>query len=385
MSEFEGSICYIVPSYAADASSHMAHLPRFLSEVGKYCELHVIIQRGRGQPQIPNVRSVYVQQPGNHLQRAIELIQVAYRLRRQGCKKFFVRISASAALELNLLSRFLGLQVYYWMSGQGKDLKPAWREGVRRRLYYEFGDWLLHINIRLAHRFVTGPESMVKYFAKEYRADTAKTIVLYNNVNLQIFKPLGVPNAKENIRQDLGLPVNCPILLFVGRVSPYKGGPYLVPMASLLQERLANVLLVVVGDIHMPHVVELASQTYLRNIRFVGSIPNTQVVQYYQVADVFIMPSNSEGFPRVLLEAMACGLPVVAFDVGGVRDILGPKQQEFVVPRGNLEAFVSRAIELIQQPNLRQALAEENLQNVQRYSMERVARMFVERIVGDGR
>jgi glycosyltransferase involved in cell wall biosynthesis len=82
---------------------------------------------------------------------------------------------------------------------------------------------------------------------------------------------------------------------------------------------------------------------------------------------------------------MACGLPVVAFDVGGVRDILGPKQQEFVVPRGNLEAFVSRAIELIQQPNLRQALAEENLQNVQRYSTERVARMFVERIVGDGR
>jgi glycosyltransferase involved in cell wall biosynthesis len=380
MSEFEGSICYIVPSYAADESSHMAHLPRFLSEVGKYCELHVIIQRGRGQPQIPNVRSIYVQQPGNHLQRAIELIQVAYRLRRQGCKKFFVRISASAALELNLLSRFLGLQVYYWVSGQGKDMKPAWREGVRRRLYYEFGDWLLRINIRLAHRFVTGPESMVKYFAKEYRADTAKTIVLYNDIHLAAFTPSN-PSQRTDLRRELGLPIEKKILLSAGRVSPNKGGHFLLPIARLLRDRVSDALLVVVGHIHMPQVIEQAERAGVGNLLFIGPVPNTQVVKYYQGADVFLIPSEEEGFPRKLLEAMASGLPVVAFDVGGVRDILGPKQQEFVVRRGDVEAFVSRAIELIQQPNLRQVLAEENLQNVQRYSTERVARMFIERIV----
>jgi hypothetical protein len=125
------SICYIVPSYTPNEASHMAHLPRFLSEVGKYCDLHVIIQRGREQPKIPDVRSVYVQRPGNHFQRAVELIQVAYRLRQQGCCKFFVRISASAAFVLGLVGRVLGLQIYYWVSGQGK-MKPQLGVGVQR-------------------------------------------------------------------------------------------------------------------------------------------------------------------------------------------------------------------------------------------------------------
>jgi hypothetical protein len=109
--EASPSICYIVPSYSTDEASHMAHLPRLLSEVGKYCDLHVIIQRGSGQPEITNAQSVYVQRPGNHVQRAVELIHVASQLRRQGCQKFFIRISASAALELNLLSRFVSVHL----------------------------------------------------------------------------------------------------------------------------------------------------------------------------------------------------------------------------------------------------------------------------------
>ena len=104
------SICYIVPSYTPDEASHMAHLPRFLSEVGQYCDVHVIIQHGSGQPGFPNVRSVYVQRPGNHFQRAIELVRLAYRLHRQGCRKSFIRVSASAALELGLIGRLLGLR-----------------------------------------------------------------------------------------------------------------------------------------------------------------------------------------------------------------------------------------------------------------------------------
>jgi glycosyltransferase involved in cell wall biosynthesis len=379
--EARPSICYIVPSYTADEASHMAHLPHFLSEVGKYCQLHVIIQRGSGKPEIPNVRSVYVQRPGNHFQRALELIRVAYCLRRQGCKKFFIRISASAALELNLLSHCLDLQVYHWVSGQGKDLKPPWRKGLLRRIYYEVGDLLLRLNIRLAYRFVTGPESMVKYFVKEYGADPDKMLVLYNDIDTDAIKPPNMFNSKEHLRQAMGLPMGCPLVLFVGRVSPFKGGQYLIPIAQLLQQRLANVMLVVVGDIHIPYIVELANREHLCNIRFVGQIPNFQVVQYLHAADVFIMPSDSEGFPRVLLEGMACGLPIVAFDVGGTRDILGHEQQKFVVRRSDLEAFVSGIIELVQQPNLRAALSEENLQSVQRFSTKHVANMFVQQIV----
>jgi glycosyltransferase involved in cell wall biosynthesis len=170
-------------------------------------------------------------------------------------------------------------------------------------------------------------------------------------------------------------------VLFVGRVSPFKGGQYLIPIAHLLQQRLSNALLVVIGDIHIPHIVEIANREHLCNVQFIGAIQNSQVIQYMQAADVFIMPSNSEGFPRVLLEAMACGLTIVAFDVGGSRDILGPKQQRFIVQRGDLEGFVSCVTELVQQPHLSPALAEENLKIVKHFSTEQVANMFIQRVV----
>jgi glycosyltransferase involved in cell wall biosynthesis len=78
---------------------------------------------------------------------------------------------------------------------------------------------------------------------------------------------------------------------------------------------------------------------------------------------------------------MACGLPIVAFDVGGSRDILGSKQQRFIVERGDLEGFVSCVMELVQQPHLSPALAEENLKIVKHFSTEQVANMFIQRIV----
>jgi glycosyltransferase involved in cell wall biosynthesis len=359
----------------------MAHLPHFLSEVGKYCDIHVIIQRSKGKPEIPNVRSVNVQRPGNHFKRAIELIRIAYGLHLQGCRKFFVRISASAALELGLISRFLKLQVYYWVSGQGKNIKSPWLKGFLRRIYCELCDCLLRFNIRLAHRLVTGPESMVDYFIKEYGADPDKIIVLYNDVNTAAIKPLSIFDSKESLRQKIGLPISSPILLLVGRISPFKGGHYLIPIARLFRERMSDALVVIVGPIQMPQVVELARQQGLCNLHFVGPIPNTLVTQYYHAADVFIIPSESEGFPRVVVEAMACGLPIVTFDVGGVKDILAPEQLKFVVPRGNLENLVDKAVILLKNPVLRAEQAKIGRIRVKRYSTKRVAQMFIDRIV----
>jgi glycosyltransferase involved in cell wall biosynthesis len=313
----------------------------------------------------------------------VELIRVAYLLRQQGCKKFFVRISASAAFVLGLIGRILGLQVYYWVSGQGKDMKVPWRKGVRRRFYYEFGDWLLRINIRLAHRFVTGPESMVDYFVKEYGADPSKTIMLYNDIDLALFKPISTPSQKMELRRELGLPPDKNILLSVGRVSLKKGGRLLPSLAHLLRKHLPNALLVVVGQIHMPEIVERAQQERLCNLLFVGPIPNAQIPMYYQIADVFLMPSEEEGFPRKLLEAMACGLPIVAFDVGGVRDIAPSGQLRFVLPRGDVNGIAHKAAELLADPVLRAQQAELSLQRVRQYSTEVVANMFFKHIVLD--
>jgi glycosyltransferase involved in cell wall biosynthesis len=378
------SICYIVPAYTPDDASHMAHLPRFLSEVGKACDVHVIIQRGSGQLVFPNVRSIYVQRPGNHVQRALELIQHVYRLRRQGCRKVFIRISASAAFELGVLSRLLNLQIYYWISGQGENLKPSWRGSYRQRVLFELSLMLKKINAKMAFRFVTGPETMVPYFKNVLHINENKIILLYNDIDIPSTESPYDIREKELYKSQLKISKGSDVILFVGRVSPLKGGHNLIPLAEKLLIHRHNAKLLVVGQLHhLPYVPKRAQELGLANVTFCGPIANRELSRYFLAADVFILPSESEGFPRVLLEAMRYGLPVVAFDVGGVRDILHPGQLPFLLPRGDIEGMVHKVTRLLADPALRSQQAELGQGRVRQYSTEAVARMFIERIVLD--
>lgn len=375
---------YVVPAYAADDASHMAHLPRFLSEVGKVCDVHVIIQRGRGQPVFPNVRSVYVQQPGHHLQRARELIQHVYRLQQQGCRKIFIRISASAAFELGLFARLWNLQIYYWISGQSGNLKPSWRGAYRQRIAFELSRLLQKINIRLAYRFVTGPESMVAYFKHEFNINEDKIVLLYNDIDITSILSEYHLYSKIDYKSDLNLDKESEIVLFVGRVSPLKGGNNLIPLAEHLITYCPRAQLLVVGQLdHLPDVPKRVKQLGLHNVTFCGPIANHELSRYFHAADVFVLPSESEGFPRVLLEAMAYGVPIVAFDVGGVRDLLHADQHRFLLPRGHVQGMAQQVASLLADPALRAQQIELGQHQARQYSTEAVARMFVENIVLD--
>jgi glycosyltransferase involved in cell wall biosynthesis len=113
------------------------------------------------------------------------------------------------------------------------------------------------------------------------------------------------------------------------------------------------------------------------SVRLMGAIPNRRIATCYAAADVLLMPSDEEGFPRVLLETQAAGVPFVASDVGGVLDIVTAPQAEFVVPRGMVDAFAASVTRLLKDPALRAALAEEGLRNVVRFDVERVTRQLI--------
>jgi glycosyltransferase involved in cell wall biosynthesis len=92
---------------------------------------------------------------------------------------------------------------------------------------------------------------------------------------------------------------------------------------------------------------------------------------------MFVHPTYTEGFPRVLIEAMAAGLPIVTTDAGGTGQLLGPKQMEFVVNKNAPDEFALKTIDLIARSELWQSLALENKSLVQRFSTPAVAQMYM--------
>ena len=82
-------------------------------------------------------------------------------------------------------------------------------------------------------------------------------------------------------------------------------------------------------------------------VRMLGWIPNKELPMYYAIADVFIMPSDEEGFPRVLLEAMAMKVPFVASDAGGVKEIIPEVFREYLCPAGEIDCFSANIKKLL--------------------------------------
>lgn len=121
----------------------------------------------------------------------------------------------------------------------------------------------------------------------------------------------------------------------------------------------------------------------LRRRRTSRYVPNPRVPELMQSADVLLMPSLEEGFPRRLLEAMATGLPFVVTDVGGVAEVVPELARRMLVTPGDAAGMARRAAELLEQPELRHELSAVRIAHVERYAVERVAPLFL-REVGPG-
>src|SRR5207247_131078 len=138
--------------------------------------------------------------------------------------------------------------------GQGRRAWPK-SPDLTTRLRLWVGDRLTMFICRRADRFVTGPESMVDYYVKEYGVRRSKCVVLYNDVDLSLYQP--VPAAeREVLRDSLGFQRATRCALFVGRVSRYKGGEFILPLARALRAspEAQDVYIVVVGPINLTHL-----------------------------------------------------------------------------------------------------------------------------------
>ncbi|HEY3702187.1 MAG TPA: glycosyltransferase, partial [Acidimicrobiales bacterium] len=162
------------------------------------------------------------------------------------------------------------------------------------------------------------------------------------------------PGHRPQARRALGLPEDGPVLLFVGRIQPLKGARVAVEALARLEARRGAVLVVVGGPSGPRGEGELAGLHSLvdelglgASVRFVPPQRHEMLSTYYRSADVCLVPSRSESFGLVALEAAACGTPVVASAVGGLRTLVDHGRTGFLVEGGDPSRFADYVADLL--------------------------------------
>jgi glycosyltransferase involved in cell wall biosynthesis len=202
-----------------------------------------------------------------------------------------------------------------------------------------------------------------------------------NSVDTATFLPVDRQRAEE-LRRKLQILPKRTIVTYTGRLVSYKGLPLLLRVWKEIQSRYpdAGLLLVGAGGLDL-HNCESELRDYVRENGLMGSVqftgPVHNVHAYLQASDVFVLPSESEGLSLALIEAMACGLPVISTPVGGGKDTLTPGQDGLIVQAGEFQQLRQALESLIADPNLGSRLGASARQTVvDRYSANAVMQQY---------
>lgn len=217
-----------------------------------------------------------------------------------------------------------------------------------------------------------------------YGAGSEKIAVVPPGVDLNRFKPMSQSKARDHI----GVPRNHQMILFVGRIQPLKGIDILLKALTRVRKRepvlAQNICVAIIGgDPNPDSEIEQAEFKRLDSLRadlgisdlvtFLGGKDQDTLVYYYSAAEMVIMPSHYESFGMVALEAMACGTPVIASDVGGLSFNIEDGYNGYLVPGRDPDALAAKIILLLRHRVLRDQLSEQAQAWVAHYSWVNIA------------
>lgn len=292
---------------------------------------------------------------------------------------------------------------HYWMSGVAAiQLKETWNVPIVH---------MYHTLVRMKNRIARSDEEMEGGYRLEgeqqilenadrivvatpaeqsqleflYMADSRKLVTIPPGVDTSHFYPIPSDEAKAVI----GLAPDDHMILYVGRIEPLKGVDTLLRALAIMSKSgemacCPHYLAIIGGDLdtspetmnaEMTRLQHLARELGIKDlVLFLGKRSQDSLPYYYSAAEVVVMPSHYESFGMVALEAMACGTPVVASQVGGLAFLVQDGVTGFVVPGGDPQALADRLLELVRDPDLRCRMGNQGAAYAQDYSWDKIAR-----------
>lgn len=290
---------------------------------------------------------------------------------------------------------------HYWLSGVvAHELRKVWhvpivhmahtlaimKNRITQRL--EKREPVLRLNteseiLSWADRIIAATLAEQTQLELLLRADRRKIEVVPPGVDLETFHPVPMEIAKAAI----GIPPEDTNLLFVGRIEPLKGIDTLFRAMKLIRDRGAMpphlCLSIIGGDPSHDAAQDNAEMERLKALRrelgiddvvaFLGKRDQDALHDYYTSAQVVIMPSHYESFGMVALEAMACGTPVIASEVGGLAFLVRDGETGFHVPDRDPEALADKLQLIINTPALRAKLGRQAAEYAKQYAWPIIA------------
>ena len=283
---------------------------------------------------------------------------------------------------------------HYWLSGiAGVELSREWslphattfHTLARKKMQARVGEKETQLRITGESRVMLGADAIVVSTEQEledldrlYETSPYKVRVIPAGVDLDLFRPVD----KSRARRTLGL-TEKQVVLSVGRIEPLKGLDTLIGAFAMLDDP-ANTRLLVVGgapgrDREIERLKSIAEGLGLQDrVSFVGAVDQTELPTYFSAADVFVLPSHYESFGLVALEAMACGLPVVASRVGGPRAIIKDGRTGYLIPWHCPEPYAQRLDILLANPALRESMGRAAMASARTMGWGQVAGRMME-------
>ena len=209
---------------------------------------------------------------------------------------------------------------------------------------------------RGASRIIAVSESVRRYLLDREDLADSKVEMVSNGIDAERFVPASEEERQE-ARASLGLPEGSFVIGGVGRLVPQKNFALFLEAAASIASRFPGVIFVIAGSGPLePALREQAHRLGIsERVHFLGHV--TDRMSLYHAMDALLMPSDFEGTPMTLLEAMASGLPVVASSVDGIAEVCMQGEDALLVPRRDLSGFVTAMEQVITRPELRAHLA----------------------------
>jgi L-malate glycosyltransferase len=282
------------------------------------------------------------------------VFRVAAVARQRGC-----RIIHAGGIKATLVARIVATMVNAQAIVHVHDFNyPSRAVGALHRWFSRRTDIGLCVSRAVQEVAVTG-----------YHVPAPQCRVVYNGVPLAAVRRIR-PDARRLLRAELGIGEDTGVITMIARMHPVKGHQDMLQIMNAIVRSSPSALLVLVGDGPERSACEalVATLGLKSNVKFLGH--RTDIPELLAASDVVVAPSQSEGLGLTAVEALAAGRPVVAYAVGGLREVVTDASDGRLIAYGDRDAFATAVVELLADRQLREAYGRRGIVAAERFGID---------------